>query len=144
MEMTDTAGTFDPGLLGLYELLANADPLAAAREAGAASGAGGLLTAFGQAQREQRGRWLLRALDEAIAALEVAAQLADDYAGVPTYGPLSAPPPNDTTPLGEAYSAFVAAQPEFQSLYLYRNVLARQLETPPAPSAEQRDARTRA
>ncbi len=134
MESSSRMSPFGEGLLSLYDVLAGADPLGVVRNVDVAHGADGLLAAFEAAAPEDRGRWLLRALDEAIAAFEVAARLTDEYTGVPTTGPLTAPPTRTADPLAEAYDDFVASQPGFQALYHYRNALAARLSGTFAPS----------
>lgn len=120
-------------LASLYTALAGADPLAAPDgAAGAAASAWAVAGAFADATRERQGRYLLRALDEAIAAFEVAARLADAYHG--TGATTRAAPPDTSDPLYTDYAAFVAAQPQWQQLYHYRNALAARLGIS-APSA---------
>ena len=122
----------------LYGALADADPLAAA-PLPVADGAHDITEAFAAAEGQLRARLLLRALDEAIAGLEVAATLADAYAA-----PTPARPPNDhaedwsaSEPLAATYAAFIASQPAYQGLYHYRNALAAALrmEVRPLPPA---------
>lgn len=120
--------TFTDSLSQLRQTLADADPLAAPSTALFAASAEAIAGVFVHASDRDRARFLLRALDDAIAALEVAARLADDVHG-PGNGPQANEPPTDTgdDPLLGAYRAFVESQPACAPLYLYRNVLAASL-----------------
>jgi hypothetical protein len=79
--------------------------------------------AFADAQGAQKGAYLLRALDDAIAALEVAARLADEYHGTAR----GATPPDTADPLYSLYAEFAESQPALQALYHYRNALVARL-----------------
>ena len=128
--------TFAANLTQLRQALIDADPLAARPEADSvAAAADALAAAFTGASAQDRDRFLLRALDDAIAGIEVAAHLADAL-----HGPALLP---DTAPaslaesLHDAYHAFAGSQPTYQALYHYRNALAAQLrlDARPIPDA---------
>jgi hypothetical protein len=119
--------TFAADLTQLRQALIDADPLAARPEVDSvAAAADALAAAFTGASTQDRDRFLLRALDDAIAGIEVAAHLADAL-----HGPALLP---DTAaaslaePLRDAYRAFADSQPTYQVLYHYRNALAAQLQ----------------
>lgn len=114
---------FGEQLASLYTALADADPLAAKPAATATSAANEVATAFTSAQGTEKGQYLLRALDDAIAALEVAARLADEYHGVSS----GATPPDTADPLYSLYADFTASQPGLLTLYHYRNALVARL-----------------
>jgi hypothetical protein len=123
---------FSEQLAALYTALADADPVAARPAVTAADQVG---EAFAKASGAEKGRYLLRALDEAIAALEVAARLADEYHGTTS----GATPPDTADPFYSLYTDFTASQPALMTLYHYRNALIAQLsgDTPhvqPAPA----------
>lgn len=126
---------FGEQLASLYTALADADPLAAKPAATATSAANQVATAFASAQGAEKGQYLLRALDDAIAALEVAARLADEY-----HGAGGATPPDTADPLYSLYADFTASQPGLLTLYHYRNALVARLSgaaprVVPAPEA---------
>ncbi len=114
---------FGEQLASLYVALADADPVAAKPAAAAASAADTVATAFTSASRAEKGRYLLRALDDAIAALEVAARLADEYHGTAS----GTTPPDTADPLYSLYDDFTASQPGLLTLYHYRNALVARL-----------------
>src|SRR5579885_929503 len=93
---------FGEQLAALYTALADADPVAARPTATAATAAEKVATAFTDAQGAEKGRYLLRALDDAIAALEVAARLADEYHGTAS----GTTPPDTADPLYSLYADF--------------------------------------
>jgi hypothetical protein len=134
--------TFSDSLAQLRQALADADPLAASPQAVLFSTtAETVAAAFAAAPDEARQRFLLRALDDAIAAIEVAARLADELHGPAERGPALE---GEIGALQEAYHAFTESQTTYQALYLYRNVLARQLRLearviPKAASAREAD-----
>src|SRR5262245_25111223 len=70
---------FGGQLAALYTALADADPVAAKPVASAAGAAEQVARSFAAAPTAEKARYLLRALDDAIAALEVAARLADAH-----------------------------------------------------------------
>ena len=115
---TVSLATFTDSLVQLRLALADADPLTITDEPLAAPVVG----AFRSARPATRGRYVLRALDEAIAALEVASHLADALHQ-------SGGQPQDSAPdpVAQAYRAFTESQPAWQELYHYRNVLAHSL-----------------
>lgn len=123
-----TLETFTDSLTQLRQALADADPLAAPSGAPFAASAGAVAGAFVRASAHDRARFLLRALDDAIAAVEVSARLADDLHGAGN-GAAVAEPPTDTgdDPLLAAYRAFAESQPAYAALYQYRNALAASL-----------------
>jgi hypothetical protein len=121
----------------LYATLADADPLAAPPPF-VVTGARALAETFEAAGDEGRARVLLRALDEAIAAVEIASMMAEVYTR-PGDAPISAADVRDDA-LATAYAAFAASQSAYQSLYHYRNALAARLQLdahllPPAVAA---------
>jgi hypothetical protein len=118
----DQVTDFGEQLAALYAALADADPAAAGPAASTASAAGGVAAAFADACGAEKERYLLRALDDAIAALEVAARLADEY-----HGTTRETPPDPADPLYSLYAEFAASQPALQALYHYRNALAARL-----------------
>jgi hypothetical protein len=127
--------TFSDSLAQLRQALADADLLAASPQTALFSTtAETVAAAFAAAPDEARLRFLLRALDDAIAASEVAARLADELHGPAERGPAL---DGEAGALQEAYRAFAESQTTYQALYLYRNVLARQvgLEARPIPEA---------
>lgn len=123
-DAANAADEFAASLVGLYGALTG-EPVARAT--------GAVEAAFAAADAAGRGRSVLRALDEAIAALEVAQRLADAYHGVSAGGAQPTPPAlrgaADDDALGETYRAFAASQPAYQDLYHYRNALAAWLRT---------------
>ena len=129
---------FGESLAQLYQALADADPLTATPPAGATLAAEQVAGAFLSAPMMRRATYLLRSLDDAIAALEIAGRLADAYHSAPPGTQVaSAPPDADADPLAATYAAFVAAQPAaFQTLYHYRNALATWVRQGEAPHHE--------
>jgi hypothetical protein len=139
---------FTENLALLRQALADADPLAAEVPATPIAGAD-LAAAFASATGEDRARLLLRALDEAIVALEVAARLADELHGGGTGETVREPDATADDPPRSAYRVFLESQPEWQTLYHYRNALAAQLRdtsprtasTPASPPQPPKPAR---
>jgi hypothetical protein len=139
MDQMDSSGesSLTTTLSQLYAAFADADPLAAPPSP-AGMGARALAAGFEAAGDEGRAQVLLRVLDDAIAAVEVAAMLAEAYArgsGVPAS---AADAGGDA--LAATYTAFVVTQPAYQALYHYRNALAARLvlearAIPPAVAA---------
>jgi len=158
--------SFGVRLSYLRRSLSDADPLAAPLaeisqlgDAATARDADALATIFRAAPPDTRATYLLRALDDAIVALDLSAQLADEWMLTP--GAPLAPQPRDATgapdqpaasaqattrgepahpaapaaapqdPLYDAYRAFAASQPALQALYHYRNALATRLRLAP-------------
>lgn len=123
-----TLETFAASLAQLRQSLTDADPLAAPSDVSFAATAGAVASAFVHASAHDRARFLLRTLDDAIAAVEVAGRLADDLHGAGS-GAEAAPPPTNTgdDPLLGAYRAFAESQPAYAALYQYRNALAASL-----------------
>lgn len=134
-------------LLQLRQSLAGADPLAAPPHAQFAAQVQTLADTFDDASHTERQALVLRALDEAIAAIELAARLADALHSTPesTYDDSTAQNALDTAhadnqvqqtsemprdALFLAYRAFTESQPTYQELYHYRNALAERLHTP--------------
>lgn len=119
--------------LGEGDPLAAPEPLAPTGETEAARAADALAAAFHAAPAARRAAYLLRALDDAIVALDLSAQLADEFSLTPgqplipqpTQNPAELDEPDD--PLFDAYLAFAASQPTWQALYQYRNALAERL-----------------
>ncbi len=127
--------TFTDSLAQLRQALADADPLAASPQAVLFSAtAEKVASAFASAPEASRQRFLLRALDDAIAAIEVAARLADELHGLAEPGPALEGEPDA---LQRAYRAFTESQTTYQALYQYRNVLAAalRLESRQVPDA---------
>lgn len=138
------ATTFHEALLQLRQSLASADPLATTARDPFLAQAQALADTFDTASDTERHALLLRALDEAIAAIELAARLAD--AANSTHSDPHATPATQQTlavtetgnqseqtsdatqdPLFAAYRAFKESQPMYQELYHYRNALAERL-----------------
>ena len=142
---TAALGGFSAGLVELRRALADADPFAAHDEPAAFTEALHRVTSsVAEAPMAERSRYLLRALDDAIAAIEVASRLADElHGGLPVVSPSVAPvdgaAPSAAEALYMAYTRFNESQPNYQALYHYRNVVADQVraETPPTPPTPQ-------
>ncbi len=118
---------FGERLAFLRQSLSEADPLAVATP-DMAHDADALAAAFHAATPDARAAYLLRALDDAIVALDLSAQLADEFTLTPGVPPTHQAA-DDT--LYEAYRAFAASQPALQALYHYRNALAARLRLAP-------------
>jgi hypothetical protein len=135
--MTASTERFTESLLQLRQALAGADPLAeSAGPSDFAAAADRVAGAFAAAPAPARLRYLLRALDDAVAAVEVAARLADDLYTVNAGGdPVSTDAEIDG--LRYAYSRFAESQPAYQALYHLRNAVAERLrlEQRPVPPA---------
>ncbi len=133
-------------LVQLRQSLAGADPLATPTHAAFTAQVQSLAGAFEDAPHAKRQVLVLRALDEAIAAIELAARLADALhsahdatCGTPTpqqsldavqTGDQDQQTPNaPQDALFTAYRAFTESQPTYQELYHYRNALAERLRT---------------
>ncbi len=133
-------------IVQLRQSLADADPLATPTHAAFIAQVQSLADTFDDASQAQRQALVLRALDEAIAAIELAARLADalhsahdntcDNAA--TQQSLDAAHAGDQSEqtsnaahdaLFTAYRAFTESQPTYQELYHYRNALAERLRT---------------
>ena len=140
------ATTLYETLVQLRQTVANSDPLALPANDPCSAHIQALTEAFEAASPAKRQSLLLRALDEAIAAIEIAARLADAMNGTPTgaSGHTAGQQPLDVVqtgshsqqttdaaqdPLFAAYHAFAESQPTYQELYHYRNALAEQLRT---------------
>jgi hypothetical protein len=128
---TAALASFSDGLAHLRRTLADADPFAAHDEPAAFAEALRRVTGAvaEAAPAGEQSRYLLRALDDAVAALEVAARLADELYGAL---PVAVAPGDGATPsaaeaLRMAYTRFVESQPLYQALYHYRNAVADQL-----------------
>jgi hypothetical protein len=131
---TMSLSRFADSLAALRQALADADPLAASPLAVLFSTtAETVASAFASAPEANRRRFLLRALDDAIAAIEVAARLADELHG--TEGGRGGAEGEENA-LQQAYRDFARSQTTYQALYQYRNVLAAQLrlEARPIPT----------
>src|SRR5215470_11774625 len=102
---------FGERLAALYTALSEADPFAAGPSTAAAGAAEQVASAFAGAQGAQKASYLLRALDDAIVALEVAARLADEYHGTAS----GTTPPDTSDPLYGLYDAFAKSQPGLQA-----------------------------
>ncbi len=119
----DLLATFTDSLVQLRQALADADPLAAAPEAAPVSATAETLAAtFASASAGERPRLLLRALDDAIAAVEIATRLADNLHGADE--PSAGADEGADGSLRAAYQAFTESQPAYAALYHYRNALA--------------------
>ncbi len=136
---TASLTSFSDGLAQLRRALADADPFAAHDEPAAFAEALRHVTdTVAEASPTEQSRYLLRALDDAIAALEVAARLADGLHGaLPAAAPGDGAAPSAAEALFMAYTRFTESQPNYQALYHYRNAVADQLRAvaPPAPDA---------
>lgn len=126
-----TSTDFIESLSHLRQALVDADPLTLVEAEPVERHAGQVETLFAGATDDERPRLLLRALDDAIASLEIAGQLADElHARRHDLGAESDPAePRDgeRNRLLAAYLAFTESQTQYQALYQYRNVLAAQL-----------------
>ena len=127
----DSPATFTESLAQLRRALAGADPLAATTASAPFAAAEAVAMAFTAAPEGERPRLLLRALDEAIAAVEIAARLADDLHG-PTLRLEAFEEGQRPEALTLAYREFAQSQTAYAPLYAYRNMLAGRLrlETP--------------
>ena len=123
--------TFADSLTSLRQALADADPLAASAQTQLFSAAAETVAAaFASVPAEMRQRFLLRALDDVIAAVEVAARLADEL-----HLPAEAAE-GEADALQLAYRAFAESQTTYQALYHYRNTLATRLRLNERPVPE--------
>ncbi len=131
--MTASIETFAESLLQLRQALAEADPFAeGAVPAEFTALAGRVAGDFGAAPAEARLRYLLRALDDAVAAIEVAARLADELYAVDGQGaPIASDAEIDG--LRYAYNRFAESQPAYQALYHLRNAVAERLRLDQRP-----------
>lgn len=122
---------FAESLSHLREALVDADSLTLAPAGSVETRAERVEGLFSEASDEERSRLLLRALDDAIAAIEIAAQLTDElHARRHDLGAESDAPEqldDERARLRGAYLAFMESQTQYQALYQYRNVLAAQL-----------------
>ena len=127
---------FTEQMAQLRQAIADADPLAAG--ANALPAAQAVAGSFAGAPEAERAGLLLRALDDAIAAQEVAARLADELHRAGLTEPIRAPAEGeaDLLPLRAAYQAYVESQPSYQALYQYRNALALRLRLEAQPMPE--------
>jgi hypothetical protein len=126
--------TFTDSLTLLRQALADADPLAALAPTESFSAtAETVAAAFASAPNETRQRFLLRALDDAIAAIEVAARLTDELHLPAETGEAAG---GEADALQIAYRAFAESQTTYQALYQYRNVLATRLKLDERPIPE--------
>lgn len=113
----------------LRQALADADPLATPAHDLFVEQAHALTETFENASPPERQGLLLRALDEAIAALELGARLADMLQGEPHGARGDEVGAATEDPLRATYRAFVESQPNYQELYHYRNALAERLRS---------------
>lgn len=141
---------FTESLTHLRQALVDADPLTLAPAGSVETHAERVEGLFSGASEDERSRLLLRALDDAIASLEIAAQLTDElHASRHDLGAQSDAPDqmdDERGRLRSAYLAFMESQTQYQALYQYRNVLAAQLReqshavpervVPPTPTDE--------
>lgn len=122
---------FAESLSHLRAALVDADPLTVAPEGVVEAHAERVEGLFSGASEADRSRLLLRALDDTIAAVEIAARLADELharrhdLGAETETPEQMD--DERSQLRAAYLAFMESQTQYQALYQYRNVLAAQL-----------------
>ncbi|MGH2516134.1 MAG: hypothetical protein ACRDHP_10815 [Ktedonobacterales bacterium] len=131
----DMVAAFTEQMAQLRQAIADADPLAAGAEA--LPFAQAVAGTFARAPETERLRYLLRALDDAIAAQEIAARLADELHGAGIIEVARAPQEGEADPLRAAYQAYAESQPAYATLYQYRNALALRLrvEARPIPDA---------
>lgn len=134
----DSRAAFTESLAQLRRALADADPLAAAESTPFAA-AETVAAAFTAAPEGERSRLLLRALDEAVAAIEIAARLADELHG-PTLRPEAFAEGRQPEALVLAYHEFAQSQTAYAPLYAYRNALAGRLEVEAQPETNGRSA----
>ncbi len=133
-------------IVQLRQSLAGADPLATPTHTVFTAQVQSLADTFEDAPQAERQALVLRALDEAIAAIELAARLADalNSAHDDTCGNSTPQQSLDAAQTGDqdqqtpnpaqdalftAYRAFTESQPTYQELYHYRNALAERLRT---------------
>jgi hypothetical protein len=128
----DMITAFAEQMARLRQAIADADSLAASAETLPAATAVG--ESFASAREAERARFLLRALDDAITAQEVAARLADELHGVGILEQPREPVGGETDPLLAAYQAYAESQPVYAALYLYRNALALRLRVAARPT----------
>ena len=127
--MTQT--DFAESLAHLRQALADADPLTAPVDSAVIENAERAAALFAGASENEQARLLLRALDNAIAAVEITSHLADELharrhdVGAESTGPGQAA--DERNSLYTAYLDFAESQTQYQALYHYRNVLAAQL-----------------
>lgn len=137
----DSPATFTKSLAQLRRALADADPLAAADSAPFEAAAATVAAAFTAAPEGERLPLLLRALDEAIAAIEIASWLADELHG-PAPRPEAFAAGRQPEALALAYREFTASQTAYAPLYAYRNTLAGQLRVEAQPTPHEQSAET--
>lgn len=127
----DMVAAFTEQMAQLRQALAAADP----QTAGPASLPAAQVVAgtFASAPEAERLRFLLRALDDAIATQEIAARLADELHGAGILEFARAPQDGEADPLHAAYQAYAESQPAFAALYQYRNALALRLRVTARP-----------
>ena len=82
--------------------------------------------AFASATPRNQLRYLLRALDDAISALEIAGHLGDAIHGVP------AASESASDPLVDTYREFAESHEQLAALYRYRNAVSASLRRIPA------------
>jgi acyl-coenzyme A thioesterase PaaI-like protein len=136
---------FMESLAQLRRALADADPLTAG-ESAPFEAAETVAAAFTAAPEGERPRLLLHALDEAIAAVEIAARLADELHGPelrPELRPEAFEEGRQPKALTLAYREFTASQTAYAPLYAYRNTLAGQLRVAAQPTPHEQSAETK-
>jgi len=131
----EMVAAFTAQMAQLRLAIVEADPLAARAERLPAAEA--VASAFAGATETERLRYLLWALDDAIAAHEVAARLAGALHGAGLAETVREPVAGEADPVRAAYQIYTESQPGYAALYHYRNTLARQLrvKTRPIPDA---------
>ena len=124
--MFDTSlAAFTEGMAQLRRALADADPFAAAPEPAEFSTALRTIEAsFMAAPEAERPSYLLRALDEAIGALEAAALLAEKLLGPAATSTGAENEEGERDALHTVYLRFRESLPAYQTLYHVRNALA--------------------
>lgn len=131
----DMVAAFTEQMTQLRQALADADPQAAGVES--LSAARTVAGTFADAPEAERLRFLLRALDDAIATQEIAARLAEELHGAGIAEFARAPQDGEADPLRAAYQVYAESEPSLAALYHYRNALALRLRvgTLPMPDA---------
>jgi hypothetical protein len=124
--MFDTSlAAFTEGMVQLRRTLADADPFASAPQPDEFTTAlRAVAASFTAAPEAERPRYLLRALDEAIGALEAAALLAEALLGLEAMSTGAENEQGERDALRTAYLRFRESLPAYQALYHVRNALA--------------------
>ena len=126
---------FSDSLAELRREIAGADA-AAEQSSVVDASATAVRIAFASATPRNQLRYLLRALDDAISALEIAGHLGEALHGVP------AAADSASDPLVDAYREFAESQEQLAVLYRYRNAVSASLRRVPARARATKTATT--